>query len=293
MNSTEFSCPGKVFILGEYACLKGTPALVGAIEPSFRLTLMQKNNGGLPFHSNSPAGKLYFENENLFKNYKLEWHDPYKTPIGVGSSTAQFLLVLKALCFLQKKTLPLPQDMLTLYWSYCTSTLRPSGCDLMAQVLGGIHVVKNSPFKIKEYKPLENVSWLLAYTGEKIKTHEQLEELHKKGFPLKYEMALKELDHIILHGLQDWETRSSVAFGKSLNQFHDSLHEKIVTSSFTEHIRAIQKWPGVLGCKGSGAQGGDCILVLTRPEEGSKISDKLERTYGWITLTIQWHMPRL
>ena len=106
-------------------------------------------------------------------------------------------------------------------------------------------------------------------------------------------MALKELDHIILHGLQAWETHDTLALGKSLNRFHDSLHEKIVASSFTDKIRTIQKWPGVLGCKGSGAQGGDCILVLPRPEEGAKISDRLKQAYGWTTLTIQWHMPRL
>ena len=264
MKAIEFRCPGKVFILGEYAALRGTPALIGAIEPDFRLQLScdpgsrrregsgrtrgdliifrendevaspharndeSKFNGPSPFHPDSPAGRLYLNNQKLFKDYTLNWNDPYKTPIGVGSSTAQFLLILKSLYHLKKMPLPTPPEILDLYWKYSSSKLRPSGCDLMAQFFGGIHAIKNSPFKIKEYKPLENdVTWLLTYTGEKIKTHEQLGELYNKGFPQNYEPALKELDRIILCGLHAWEVHDMSALGKSLNEFHDCLHEKI------------------------------------------------------------------
>ena len=289
MKHIEFSCPGKIFILGEYACLKGTPALVGTIEPSFRLALHNNPGVNIPFHKDSPGGKLYSDNQDLFKDYQLEWHDPYKNPIGVGSSTAQFLLILKALCHLQEIELPAPSEILNLYWKYTSSTLRPSGCDLIAQIYGGIHVIKNSPFKIKEFKPLnDKYEWLLAYTGEKIKTHEQLEELHSKGFPGNYEGALKELDNIIFSGLRAWEAHDITTLGKSLNKFHDILHEKIVASSFTDKIRTIQKWPGVLGCKGSGAQGGDCVLVLTNKEKAQYICENIKKDFNWQSFEITW-----
>lgn len=42
-NISAYTIPGKVFLLGEYAVLFGSPAIVAAVEPRFEM-LVSKNH---------------------------------------------------------------------------------------------------------------------------------------------------------------------------------------------------------------------------------------------------------
>ncbi|MBI2608041.1 MAG: hypothetical protein HYW47_00375 [Deltaproteobacteria bacterium] len=294
MENKIYSCPGKVFILGEYACLKGTSALVGTFLPRFELKLLRKKKHEIkiliPFHKDSPAGKLLLNNQELLSEYTLQWMDPYKTPIGVGSSSAQFLLSLNAVRDLKKKKLSSQEDILKEYWHYNpTHIYKPSGCDVMAQLIGGITVIKNEPLKTKSV-PLwrdESSSFLLAFTGEKVKTHEQLKELYQKGFPHKYAPTLSRLDNLVLNGISAWERENPELLGKVINQYQQVLHTSLVSTSYHSLIESIQSLPFVYGCKGSGAQGGDSLLILYKKKEEEKLKDFLKRNKLEI-YKIQW-----
>ena len=314
MDSFQYSCPGKIFILGEYACLKGTPALIGTLSPFFSLTVnpttqrekhILKNSAqpfgashsekyasrAFPFHMDSPAGKLLIDNKAITKNYHLMWNDPYEVPIGVGSSTAQFLLSMALISHLKRVALPIADEILEMYWKYSWTegSVKPSGCDLIAQYLGGVLAIKNSPLGTKKFSLWKNnkITWILAFTGEKVKTHEQLSVLFQKGFPKGYETALHILDELILKGIQAWEKENAFELGSIMNQYQDALHKNIISSSFTEQIQKIQKWDGVYGCKGSGAQGGDSVLLFVKQELASHIQNKLQKI-NWKPFVIEW-----
>lgn len=79
----KITIPGKIFISGEYAALKGMPALSVAVNPGF----VFKNSSSLVFHLESPAGRIHSQLTGDF-------FDPYNNMGGLGRSTAEFIAAI-------------------------------------------------------------------------------------------------------------------------------------------------------------------------------------------------------
>ncbi|MBI2026954.1 MAG: hypothetical protein HYS98_04015 [Deltaproteobacteria bacterium] len=154
----KYSCPGKAFIFGEYACLQGFPALMMTFGPHFELLIKPFNTKSLrgeqhstwrsfPFHPNSPAGRLVADNQDILKNFQISFKQPPFGTYGIGSSSAEFLLCLEALYHLQKKEEPDLKTILELYWkySYEEGKTLPSGYDVLAQAFSVIQRLSSPP----------------------------------------------------------------------------------------------------------------------------------------------------
>jgi mevalonate kinase len=288
----QFGCSGKIFIVGEYACIEGGPSLLGTIGPDFSLTVARDGEQSHPFAKQSPAG-LYLDSvAEVWREFKFEWRDPYDTPIGVGSSSAQFLLSVAAVAKLRREALPSASEVLKLYWKTVGTSqgIRPSGADVVAQWLGGPVVVQNEPFMTRKLQPWKNddAEFVLAFTGQKAKTHEHLKELRSRGFPEAFRDTLARLNEITLGAVEAWEIENSVLLGKSLTSFQNALDVGgLASPDFSAQLESLAKVPGVLGCKGTGAQGGDCVLFLVERTRRDSIFEAL-RAQGWSPFQAQW-----
>ncbi len=260
------SIPGKVILFGEYDCIFGGPALTTVIHPDFEF-IVKKNDSKIfkhPFHPESPAGKLLNEHTSQLAGYEVEWKDSYSTPIGVGSSSAQFLGALKLINPKLTTSDIDTKEVLNLYWKTTEEEskagLRPSGVDVVTQWINKTAIITNEPFSLESIPSWNHsdVVFALVYTGEKMKTHEHLKKLKE----------LKAADFLPLRKITEQAKtaflNSDVSELSVLMRNYQFLLTKmqLADSAFYQKIETIQKQPGVLAAKGAGAQGGDCILIL-------------------------------
>lgn len=289
----RFSCPGKVFIAGEYACIEGGSSLVGTVSPEFSLEIIRDSSTTHrhSFASQSPAGLYLSKHLNALSEVRLQWSDPYSTPIGVGSSSAQFILSLAAVATLEDQPLPTAAEVLKQYWQTVGATqgLRPSGVDVVAQFTGGPTIVRNEPFSARKISPWAGDGiFILAYTGAKAKTHEHLMSLQERGFPKSFASCLREIERLTLQAIEAWQESRAKILGSVMTAYQNELTKAgLASAEFTTRLADIQSWTGVLGCKGTGAQGGDCVLLLVDPQYKSAISTKLN-SLGWLPLDPAW-----
>lgn len=287
----RFSCPGKIFIIGEYACIEGGPSLLGTLAPEFVLEIGHSKGRALPFAAESPAGLYLQTQRDILNEVSLVWQDPYKMPLGVGSSSAQFLLSVAAVSKLRDQSLPSVQELLELYWKTVGSSqgLRPSGADVLAQWVGGPVVVQNKPVSVKKLADLpKSAQFILAHTGHKAKTHEHLKTLADRGFPKAFAGLLDELNAITLSAIEAWKLGDTRSLGPSLNAFQSALADGgLAPAEFNSKLKSLQTWQGVLGCKGAGAQGGDCVLFLVENAHVSTVCEQI-RALGWMPILPEW-----
>lgn len=297
-----FKCGGKVILLGEYAVLDGGMCLVAATKPEFQLEVKKTSTMGFkhPFDPNSPAGLLVSQtlNQHVDKlaGNELIWTDPYDTPIGVGSSSAQFVLTHQALCYLTGQPDPVAEDLLQDYWYTVSDTqgLRPSGADIISQSFNSTVLFRNSPFysEVMAAVPttIKESQFWLAYTGSKLKTHEHLQGLYQRNFPHgEFSDMLRELNDLTANGVNHWRQGDMISFGKVMNQYQDCLSEYNLSANhaLTSQILSAQKWPGVFGAKGCGAQGGDCVLLLINKDNFTEVKENCINN-GWTLFPVDF-----
>lgn len=285
----DAQCGGKVILFGEYAVIEGGPALVVSCEPSFKITAtpvgsINQRAGRHPFADQSPAGLFLNSCRPKWEQYDLQWDDPYQTPIGVGSSSAQFVLSINVVRRIQGLRPMSLEQVLDLYWNTVGSTqgLRPSGADVAAQYKGGALVFSNRPVKCDELgAPEWSSQFLLAFTGIKAKTHEHLIQLCQRGFPREFSLMLDQLNALTLRAQDLWTTPHADKFGELMNEYQAILEHNIDSpAEYRKKISALQNSAGVLGAKGCGAQGGDCVLVLADSQDLDPCRRAIEAV-GW------------
>lgn len=288
-------------MIGEYTCIEGGPAIVGAIAPRFKLTLKKNESSAShshPFHPDSPAGKFIHkfikEHQSALTGFELVWTDPCSSPVGIGSSSAQFLLSLQALHDLIKIKNIDADELLHTYWKLIDQSqgLRPSGLDLCAQKIGSVHLFKNEPFYSEKiiFRDNDENTFLLAFTGSKAKTHEHLLELKSREFPRAFTRVLESLNKLTIDFVKNIHDPKNL--GQIINAFQTKLEEcdiaqKNKNQKYLALISEIQKWEGVYGCKGSGAQGGDCLLIYLNKIYLEDIKNKL-KTLSCQPIPIEW-----
>lgn len=281
----EFISPGKLFLFGEYACLAGGPAILQSIEPRFHLSIEQCDLGTkkLPnFHPASPAGVLLMLNMRHLDGWSFEWKvelcSMKKQPLGVGTSSAEFLLTYLALELIKgNNKKPNPIEILEEYWKLVglSQGLRPSGVDILSQFFGGLLYIENKNRvldcnQIEEGIHFQDAKLLVVETGKKVKTHDHLRSLAEKGFPNDFTKMILELNEITKLAVLSIKKQDAKIFAELMNAYQNILYGYGITESgFQNIIETLRAIPGVLGVKGSGAQGGDNILILVDPKSNA------------------------
>ncbi len=239
--------PGKTFLVGEYAVLVGGEALGIATKPSFILTAENAD-----YHSDSAAGLFCAINDIQF-NSKV--NNPYGMG-GFGQSTAEFIF---AWFKKNKKINSLTEifnQYLNLYNSEKLINLKPSGADLVTQIMGQITHFSNPVGKSKSVIwPFSELSFFVISTGLKIQTHEHLRQLDRNQFselPALSQNVIKaffsENESVFLNELKRWSEK--------LNNL--SLQHKDVLKIKNE----LELFPKIKFVKPCGAMGADVCLVF-------------------------------
>lgn len=256
MGSALFSIPSKAFVLGEYACLKGAPALVATFAPRFELHSTQ----GKPFADFSPESPVrqFLASHGDSSLLDARFVDPHKGCGGFGGSTAEFALAYAAL----RGT----SGGVTEMWNeYCRIQPRASGADLAAQWNGGF-VVADPVTKTVETICGERVLGRLFVfsaahqSGRKVKTHEHLELLERTDLS---QLAKSE---VLISGIQAARAGRFETFARAVNEYAMLLRSMgLELPQTTEDRMSLRDVRGVCAVKGTGAMQADAILVLGDP----------------------------
>ena len=267
-SSKSWSVSGKVFLLGEYAVLAGAPALVAAVPPRFSLST-RPSSGAIEtvFHPESPAGRLLRELRVQVPHF---FSDPARGAGGFGASTAQFILAAAAhgisdwkVLWEKYRALHLAQD-----------GVPPSGADLVGQVVGGVveflpsEIPGEAPELVQRQASLSSISIAViqasSQPGRKTATHSHL----AKVSPDMLDRLREKLEKTLDQGLRAFTEGDAAAFASTLGLYAETLSQFDLEIPAARLDReALSKFPGVMGCKGTGALQSDALIAVVDSEQ--------------------------
>jgi hypothetical protein len=280
------SIPLKTFLLGEYYVLRSGEALVLSSGPRF---LFHVEKMALPlgtmdfqaqlieagFPAESPAHMRLLQKSEILKNIKFSFVDPLNGKGGFGASTAQYLCAELLIRLFGSSRFQDPnqvvQDLLrstnSIWHSYrddkyvSAEGVRPSGADLVSQIVGGVMHLRVDPFvPTKFIWPFSDLQVVIVPTGQKLVTHE-----HLKG--LRGDIDTFELSHLFQMAIDAYTSSDSLGYCLSIQDTHAELLEQGLVSQSTAELVALllmQKY--VRAAKGCGAMGHDAVAVYIHPD---------------------------
>jgi len=265
--------PSKTFIFGEYGALVNGPALIVTTEPFFEIELKQRDKTSTPkplwLHEKSPA-HLYLEKLSQNKIWDIAHLKCDYQLGGLGQSSAEFVAVFKAN---QGNLTTIREQFRALFDDQASLVNRPSGYDVVAQCYDGfigIRPEKNEISVITQW-PFEGLSFLIVATGQKLKTHEHLNE---RRIALKGEI----LSPLSQDAYQAWIQKDSTLFLSAIKDFRHGLQslglESLQTSRLIERFESL---PGFQAAKGCGAMGHDFFILFFETQYKYKYLEKVRR----------------
>lgn len=254
-----FTVPGKTFLVGEYAVLAGGSCLGLATHPGFSIVL---NFAKQTFHPDSAAG-LYLR-QNQLHNFSHEFNNPYGVG-GFGASTAEFIFSYFSNPQASRKLEDVFVTYLNLYSD--RKEQRPSGADLLTQLIGGISHVNLSTGTPKVEKltwGFSDLDFLIYSTGLKVKTHEHLASLDRK--------ICGDLVAPCEEVIAAFKSGVSASFKEALARWSKKLEQSGLTAPEVLHLKSHLEGriPGIL-VKPCGALGADVIVVLVAKEQKQSV----------------------
>lgn len=267
----KLTVPSKTFLLGEYGVLKKSPAIVICTGPCFEMHVEPKSepsdqNELIGIDLESIAGRFYRTHIKFFKNFRINFIDPWKTSGGFGASSAQFglLYALK-----HKMT---PHDLNTVSYEFLNNMriifrdmswhgvgLPPSGADLIAQWVGGVCHLDFENQIAESMKWSSRLSFVIIKTQNKISTHIHLQDIEDL---MDQEYAL-----IAKRGVNALKNNDDRNIQLAIQaQFQLLERNELITPESREVIKQIYNSGLAQATKGCGAMGADVILSLVKKE---------------------------
>ena len=265
-----FTAPAKTFLIGEYVATVGGPAIVLATNPTFSLHIDETVTGLKNIHPDSPAGVWYAK--QAIKPDGLVFRDPYQGIGGLGASSAQFVLVYKAVKEFQQQAYnykSLLSDYFRCAWS--GEGIRPSGYDVLCQnAQQTLFIDKQGDFQSVLHWPFASYKALLIHTGNKLATHLHLQT--------QIQPCVEQLKLLAMAAKQAWQDCDFKALCNSVNGYHQTLQShQLVAVPTVDLIEYFGKQPGVLAAKGCGALGADVLMLLIDETAAESIKNNIEQ----------------
>ncbi|MES2803356.1 MAG: hypothetical protein V4654_12750 [Bdellovibrionota bacterium] len=260
----NFTVPGKTFLVGEYAVLAGGSCLGLGSSPSFSLI---PNANGQSFHPESPAG-LYLHKKSI-ENFAHDFINPYGVG-GFGASTAEFIFSYYSNPLAVKKIPDIFHNYLGLFTD--RKEQKPSGADLLTQLVGGISHIDLST----EVPSVEKLTWafsdldfLIYSTGLKVKTHEHLAELDRS--------FCQDLVKPSIDVIEAFKSNESQAFIDAMSEWSGKLQHMGLTAKPVAELKQhlLQQIRGIL-VKPCGALGADVIVILCSKERKKHVLEQIQ-----------------
>ncbi|MDP3561560.1 MAG: hypothetical protein Q8R83_05205 [Legionellaceae bacterium] len=247
--------PAKTFLVGEYVALFGGPAIVLTTTPCFEITLYEQD-GLQGIHPESPAGKWWIKQNIQF--HGLSWFDPYQGLGGMGASSAQFLGAYLASAYFKKNAIT-QESILKAYIesAWQGQGIAPSGYDVLAQNLHGCVYINQQQNISHTYSwPFQNLAFILLRTGNKLATHNHLNNL-KQIEGIDKLAVISESAHQAFCSVNEQRLIDTVkAYYQQLLAMH------LVTDETANAIHLLQQQQDIFAAKGCGALGADVLLIL-------------------------------
>jgi len=253
------SFPGKTFLIGEYAVMKGAPALLVNTRPRFQFDVQYPVQKGVhPFHKHSPAGLFIEENKTVFSSVSIQYSQNYKSGFGLSGAEFNCVYLLEAVLRGQSIEDVDCLDILEKYLFYHAlshHSIIPSGADVVSQWLGRVFIFARPSIAESIDWPFENLSFALIRTGENLQTWKHLENLGQKDF--------SQLKEISLTALEAVRSTSESLFLHSIQDYRKALEEEGLTHPSTKKVlQEMDSYSEVLAAKGCGAMGAEVISVF-------------------------------
>ncbi len=280
-KSFRVSAPGKLFLLGEHAVLRGRRALVCAVDQRMYLDFSKRDdseihiksdlgeyNSTLEMLSDHPKFRFILEairfyGQELEFGFDLLITTDFSDQVGLGSSAAVTAAMLGGICQLAGKKIIkrqiFDQGLKVIHAVQGTG----SGADLAASVFGGVVSYRMEPLEID---PLDVVFPItVVYSGSKLPTVKVI-EIVNTGYnvqPKLYNEIFDLMDTSVEQAMQVLKKHDFKSFGQILNVNQGLMDAIGVSNKLLADINySLRAQDGIWGSKISGSGLGDCIVSI-------------------------------
>jgi len=298
------SAPGKLMLFGEHAVIYDRPCIVASVEHRISVSIEKRNDNNLIL----TAPEFNIENKNIsdlekthlkkvsfiltairnfFQKYDLksgldiETQSEFSDKIGLGSSSAAVVSVIKGLSELFKIKMN-EKDIFDLsYQTILDVQGLGSGFDVAAAVYGGILFFKTAGKAIKTINP-QNIPLVIGYTGIKADTPtlvKMVREKRKKE-PNEINNIFNEIEKIVSLARVEIENQNWKKTGELMNLNQNLLRKLGVSSKELEDLIKASLGAGAYGAKLSGAGGGDCMIAITNKNSLENVKNAIKKAGG-------------
>ncbi len=284
----KVSAPGSVMIMGEHAVVKGHWAIACALDKSIQVELAPRNDRVVTIDSqlaqySATLDDLTWLPELSFVLKAIELHlaqlalgfdltinAQFSHTLGLGSSAAVTVAVIKALCAYTNTALSQPLHLKKALAVVHAIQKRGSGTDLAASIYGGVIAYRIKP---SEVIPLNGLPKLgLHYVGYKTKTADVLSRVadSEQHFSELYRSIYQMMNEITVAAIKTVKEQDWSKLGMLMNMYQGQMDSLGVNDAALSDIvyklrdanNGADSFGKVLGAKISGSGLGDCVISL-------------------------------
>jgi phosphomevalonate kinase len=310
MRRVRCSAPGKLFLGGEYAVLKGAEAVITAVSRR----AYAETTSALSSVERTPILEAVHEMVSDFLNRRFAKEiglpkievksngftiDGHKT--GLGSSAAVAASACGALFELAGLSVEKHRDEIlevAVAAHKRAQKGRGSGADVATSVLGGTVIFTKAGAR-EQIAPLE-VAVAAVWSGASVSTGTMIEKIDafEKNHPTEHQRCFDRLYERATHlaaAYRSRETKAVIAatreYGREMERLAKASEVPIVTNDL-KRIAAIAAYLGGAS-KPSGAGGGDVAVALFETAESAEAFRVQCRQHGFRPLTLSVDAPGL
>lgn len=259
------SFPSKTFLIGEYAVLNSSPAVLVNTLPRFEFNIhFNSSSCRHPFHKDSCSARWIKINQKLFSNISISCFDPHQGQGGCGLSGAEFNCVY----FIKNKVKNV--QLLNMWKEYNLLKTGSSGADIVSQWVGNVCLFNPYPFSVRSLTwPFKNLSFALIRTGQKLKTWKYLKNLKKNSFP--------DLNMWARQAFQAVESSDEESFIRAIKEYAVALDKNGLVMEPTQYfLEKLKKNKDIVTAKGCGAMGAEVVVLFFQSCKEEKVMKFLE-----------------
>ncbi len=309
MDSVTISAPGKLMLFGEHAVLYDHPCIVTAVgermtatvtvldKPAFELSAPDVNvnshvkamdalgSGEIPQGAAfvELAVKHFFDQYPSGKGIHIETRSGFSPRVGLGSSSASAVCVIKALADLFGMSLSPEQIFAVAYQAVLDAQGKGSGFDVAAAAFGGTLLFFTGG---KQIEPLQlpSLPLIIGYTGVKADTVTVIDQVKARAekFPKIIDRLYGEIDAVTTLALSALREGDLRTVGELMDVNHGYLSALGVSSAKLESLVHAARDAGAWGAKLSGAGGGDCMIALADAARRRDVEDAIVKAGGTV-----------